>query len=69
MFLAGHGIDFVLQHAQRANHARPGFAGLDHVVDVAALGGDEGVGEAVAELCHLFLADGGLVAGGGSSRR
>src|ERR1035441_9066211 len=63
MLFAGHGIHLVLQHAQGADDARAGFARLDAIVHVAALGGDEGVGEALAEFVDLLPARGGLIEG------
>src|SRR6185312_8309598 len=56
MLFAGHRIDFIFQHAQGSDDARAGFAGLDHVIDIAALGGDERVGEALPELGDFLLA-------------
>src|ERR1022692_4036439 len=63
MFLARRGVHLVLQHAKRADHARASFARLDHIVDEAALGGDERVGEALAKLFGLLRAHGFAVGG------
>src|ERR1017187_2692114 len=65
MLLAGHRIHLILQHAERANHARAGLVRLYHVIHVAALGCHEGVGEALAEFLHLLPARGVGIAGGG----
>src|SRR5579859_6081243 len=64
VLFARHGIDFRFEHAERADHARAGFVRLDDIVDEAALGGDEGVGEALTELFGLLAADDFLVGGG-----
>src|SRR5258708_2122598 len=63
MLLAGHRIDLVLQHAHCADDARASLAGRDDVVHIAALGGDERVGQALAELVVLLPANGRLTAG------
>src|ERR1019366_8126779 len=63
MFLTRRGVHLVLQHAKRADHARAGFARLDHIVDEAALGGDERVGETLAKLFGLLRAHGVPVGG------
>jgi len=54
VFLPGHDIDLIFQHAQGADYARTGFPGLDHVVHEAALGGDERIREALAKLALSF---------------
>ena len=61
MLLARHRIHLVFQHAQGADHARAGLARLDDIVHVSALGGDERVGEALAEFVDLLPARGGLI--------
>src|SRR5580700_3276039 len=58
MFFARRGVHLILQHAEGADDARPGFARLDDIVDEAAFGGGEGVGEALAKLFGLLRADG-----------
>src|SRR5437667_11806060 len=45
-----------LEHPERGDEFGAGVAGLDDVVDVAALGGTIRVGETVAELLHLLAA-------------
>ena len=50
MLLPGVLDRLVAQHVERAADAPAGVARQDHLVDVAALGGDERVGEAVLVL-------------------
>ncbi len=45
MFFGWVRVAFVLQHLQRCNQLGTRVARLDHFVDVAASGGDVGVGE------------------------
>src|SRR5579864_3035584 len=54
MLLSRHRVHFVFQHAQGADHAGPGLARLDHIVDESLLGGDERIGEALAEFGDLL---------------
>ncbi len=56
MFLAGIGVFLVFEGAERGDDAGASFGGLDDRVDVAALGGNEGIGKAVAEFGDFFLA-------------
>src|ERR1039458_6252223 len=65
MFFTGHGVDLVFEHFESPDDAGAGFVGFDDVIDVAAFGGDEGVGEAVAELAGLLDAYRVLIDGGG----
>src|ERR1700687_5416618 len=54
----GVGVALGFQGAEGADDAGAGGGGLDYRVDVAALGGYEGVGEAVAEFGDFFAAHG-----------
>src|SRR5579875_344724 len=63
MLLARHGVHFGFQHPEGLNNAGTRLVGFDHVVDEAVLGGDEGVGETVAELFDLFLTNKAIFAG------
>src|SRR6266436_7195493 len=54
----GVGVALGFQGAEGGDDSGAGGGGLDYGVDVAALGGDEGVGEAVAELVDFFAAQG-----------
>src|SRR5882762_5176752 len=65
MFLSRHGVHFVLEHAQRADDFRARLARLDHIIDESALGGGEGVREAVAKFRDFFTAQSISVPGGG----
>jgi hypothetical protein len=63
-------VPFVLQHVEGVDEAGPGFAGFDHVVDVAALGSHVGIGQLAPVFFDQFGAAGvgvfglGLVRGG-----
>jgi hypothetical protein len=56
VFLAGVGVALVFQGAEGGDDAGAGFGRLDDRVDIAAFGGDEGVGKAFAEFGNFFLA-------------
>ena len=45
MLLWRVGVAFIFEHLQGGDEFGPGVARLDHLVDVAALGGYVGVGE------------------------
>ena len=55
MLFAGVGVALVFQGAEGADQFGAGLRGLDYGVDVAALGGYIGVGEAFAEVSDFFL--------------
>src|SRR4029077_2781769 len=52
----GVGVALGFQSAEGGNDSGAGGGGLDYRVDVTALGGYEGIGEAVAELRDFFAA-------------
>ena len=56
MFFLGVGVALGFQGAEGGDDAGAGGGGLDYGVDVAALGGYEGVGEAVAKFGDFFAA-------------
>ena len=56
MFFAGVGVALVFEGAQGGDELGAGLRGLDDGVDVAALGGDVGIGEALAEIVDFFAA-------------
>src|ERR1700676_2741711 len=58
VFFTRVGVALVFQSAQGGDDSGAGFCGLNDGVDVAALGGDKGIGEAVAELGNFFAAEG-----------
>ena len=57
MLLLGVGVALVFEGAEGGDDAGASVGGLDDGVDVAALGGDEGIGEALAEFGDFFLAE------------
>ena len=59
VLLARHRIALVLEHPQGGDQLRTGEARLDDGVNVAALGGDVGIGKALAEIPG-FLAPHGV---------
>src|SRR5919197_1071519 len=56
MLLRRVALALVLQHLERPDEARPRVLGLDDLVDVAELGGLEGIREGVAIVGHEALA-------------
>jgi len=57
VFLAWIRIAFVFEGAERSDDAGARVGGLDDRVDVAALGGNEGIGETVAKFSDFFLTE------------
>src|SRR2546427_651957 len=57
VFFARVGVAFVFEGAQGGDDFRAGLRRGDDGVNVAALGGDVGIGEALAELGDFFLAE------------
>src|ERR1700727_2941050 len=55
VFFLGVGVALVFQGAEGRDDFGAGFGRFDYGVDVAAFGGHEGIGEAVAEFGDLFL--------------
>ena len=66
MFLFWVGVALVFERAQRGDEFRARLGRLDDGVDVAALGGDVGIGEALAELGDFFSAQALAVGFGGA---
>src|SRR5256884_5392365 len=56
VFFARVGVALVIEGAKRGDHPSASVGGFDHRVDVAALGGDKRIGEAVAEFRDFLLA-------------
>ena len=54
-FFQGFSTRLVAQHVERAADAAARGARQDHLVDIAALGGDEGIGEALLVLVDALL--------------
>src|SRR5512146_781997 len=65
VLLGGQGFAFGAQGVQGFGAGQAGFGGADDGVDIAALGGDVGVGEGVLVLGRLLRAQRGGVVGGG----
>src|SRR6266478_8214118 len=57
VFFLGVGVALGFQGAEGGDDAGAGGGGLDHGVDVATLGGYEGIGEALAKLADFFAAN------------
>src|SRR6202795_4461336 len=57
VFFAGIRVALVFEGTKRGDDAGSGVGGFDDGVNVAALGSDEGIGEAVAEFGDFFLAE------------
>src|SRR6266849_20257 len=58
VFFLGVGVALGFQGAEGGDDFGAGGGGLDYGVDVAALGGYEGIGEAIAEFGDFFAAHG-----------
>src|SRR5580692_1514139 len=56
VFFLGVGVALVFEDAERGDDEAASVGGLDDAVEVAAFGGDERVGETVAEFGDFFLA-------------
>src|SRR5689334_23040346 len=57
------GVALVLEHLQRIDQPRARGARLDHVVDVAAGGGDIGIGKLRSVVVHQLVAHGLWIGG------
>lgn len=66
MLLPGHGVHFILEHAQSFDHFGASFVRLDDIIHETSLGSDERVGKPFAELFCLLLARGGLILDSGN---